>query len=131
MEEPLRMISKDIRIGKILIQQKKSQYANYAEPALFYFKLPENIEDYRVILMDPTLGSGATAIMAVRVLLDHGVKECNIVFATLIAAVPGVQALSYLYPDIQIVATELDEELNSKFWIIPGVGNFGQRYFGA
>ena len=67
-------VCKDVRIGKILIQTNVVT----GEPELYYLKLPENIKNYRIILMDSAVATGAAALMAIRVLMDHDVPEENI-----------------------------------------------------
>lgn len=81
--------------------------------------------------MDATVATGAAALMAIRVLLDHDVKEENILFLSLIAAESGVHTIAYAYPKVKIVTAAVDPEVNDKFHIIPGIGNFGDRYFGT
>ena len=74
--------------------------------------------------MDATIATGAAALMAVRVLLDHGVLEENIVFVTIIATPLGLNTLSYAFPRVKIIVSEVDPTVNSQFHIIPGIGEF-------
>lgn len=127
MEPALESVVKDIRIGKILIQT--NEYTS--EPELHYHRLPKGISEDHVILMDATVATGAAALMAIRVLLDHDVKEENILFLSLIAAESGVHTIAYAYPKVSIVTAAVDPEVNNRFHIIPGIGNFGDRYFGT
>ncbi|KAL9980499.1 hypothetical protein ACROYT_G009099 [Oculina patagonica] len=127
MEPALESVCKDIRIGKILIQTNEET----SEPELHYHRLPKDISEDHVILMDATVATGAAALMAIRVLLDHDVKEENILFLSLIAAESGVHTIAYAYPKVKIVTAAVDPEVNDKFHIIPGIGNFGDRYFGT
>ncbi|XP_055311714.1 uridine-cytidine kinase-like 1 isoform X4 [Sitodiplosis mosellana] len=127
MEQALCDVCKDIRIGKILIQTNQST----GEPELYYLRLPKDIRDCRVILMDATVATGAAAMMAIRVLLDYDVPEENIQLVSLLMAEIGVHSIAYAFPKVQIVSTALDPEINDKFYVIPGIGNFGDRYFGT
>lgn len=127
MEQAVCDVCKDIRIGKILIQTNQST----GEPELYYLRLPKDIKDYKVILMDATVATGAAAIMAIRVLLDHDVPEDNIMLVSLLMAEIGVHSIAYAFPKVQIVTSALDPEINEKFYVIPGIGNFGDRYFGT
>ncbi|KAH0554321.1 uridine-cytidine kinase-like 1 isoform X1 [Cotesia glomerata] len=127
MEQALCDVCKDIRIGKILIQTNE----NTDEPELFYQRLPKDIKDYRVILMDATVATGAAAVMAIRVLLDHDVAEDNIFVVSLLMAEPGVHSIAYAFPRVKIVTSAIDPEINDRFYVIPGIGNFGDRYFGT
>lgn len=98
---------------------------------LIYCKLPKDISQRHVLLMDPLVGTGATALMAIRVLLEHGVAEDKIIFLTLVAAPEGLRALGYTFPTLKVLAAEVDETVDDKFYILPGIGNFGDRYFGT
>ncbi|KAJ3189689.1 hypothetical protein HK101_008761 [Irineochytrium annulatum] len=127
MEHGLRQVVQDIPLGKILIQTD----ASTGEPQLHYCKLPKDIKEMKVMVMDATIATGAAALMAIRVLLDHGVPEENIIFLTLIAAPPGIGAIAHAFPEVKIITSELDDELTEDFRILPGIGNFGDRYFGT
>jgi len=127
MEQALSDVCKDIRIGKILIQTNWDS----GEPELHYLRLPKDIKDYQVILMDATVATGAAAMMAIRVLLDHDVPEENINLVSLLMAESGVHTIAYAFPHVKIVTTAVDPEINDKFHVLPGIGNFGDRYFGT
>ncbi|XP_063363614.1 uridine-cytidine kinase-like 1 isoform X1 [Cydia amplana] len=127
MEQAVCDVCKDIRIGKILIQTNQET----DEPELYYLRLPKDIKDYRVILMDATVATGAAAIMAIRVLLDHDVPEEHISLVSLLMAEIGVHSIAYAFPQVKIVTSALDPEINEKFYVLPGIGNFGDRYFGT
>jgi uridine kinase len=126
METPLREVCGGIPILKLLIQSDEKK-----EPRLFYCKLVKDLSQRKVFLLDPLLGTGATAMMAIRVLIDHGVEQENIFFLNLISSRQGIGAMSYTFPKIKIITTEIDDKLNEKYFIIPGIGNFGDRYFGT
>ena len=100
---------------------------------LIYTKLPlpHVLKGKHVLLMDPVLGTGATAIMAIRVLLDHDVQEDHIVFLTLIAAPLGLHNVAYAFPEVTIVTTAVDDEIDDRLYVLPGVGNWGNRFFGT
>lgn len=83
------------------------------------------------MVMDATVGTGASAMMAIRVLLDHEVPQENIYLCSLLMAISGVHSIAYAYPKVTIVTTEVDSEINDEFYIMPGVGNFGDRFFGT
>ncbi|KAG7508219.1 uridine-cytidine kinase-like 1 isoform X2 [Solea senegalensis] len=127
MEQALRAVCKDIRLGKILIQTNHDT----GEPELHYLRLPKDISEDYVILMDSTVSTGAAALMAVRVLLDHDVAEDKIFVLSLLMAEMGVHSVAYAFPKVRIITTAVDKEVNEQFHIIPGIGNFGDRYFGT
>ncbi|XP_058418225.1 uridine-cytidine kinase-like 1 isoform X4 [Diceros bicornis minor] len=103
----------------------------YAGKQLHYLRLPKDISDDHVILMDCTVSTGAAAMMAVRVLLDHDVPEDKIFLLSLLMAEMGVHSVAYAFPRVRIITTAVDKRVNDLFRIIPGIGNFGDRYFGT
>ncbi|KTF85691.1 hypothetical protein cypCar_00007512 [Cyprinus carpio] len=127
MEPALRAVCKDVRIGKILIQTNQDT----GEPELHYLRLPKDISEDHVILMDCTVSTGAAAMMAIRVLLDHDVREDKILLVSLLMAEMGVHSVAYAFPQVKIITTAVDKKVNDLFHIIPGIGNFGDRYFGT
>ncbi|XP_019738282.1 uridine-cytidine kinase-like 1 [Hippocampus comes] len=127
MEQALMAVCKDIRLGKILIQTNH----NTGEPELHYLRLPKDISEDFVILMDSTVSTGAAALMAIRVLLDHDVAEDKIFLLSLLMAEMGIHSVAYAFPKVRIITTAVDKEVNHEFHIIPGIGNFGDRYFGT
>ncbi|KAM3839435.1 uridine-cytidine kinase-like 1 [Vipera latastei] len=127
MEPALRAVCKDVRIGTILIQTNRYT----GEPELHYLRLPKDISEDHVILMDCTVSTGAAAMMAVRVLLDHDVPEDKIFLLSLLMAEMGVHSVAYAFPQVRIITTAVDKKVNDLFRIIPGIGNFGDRYFGT
>ncbi|XP_053736363.1 uridine-cytidine kinase-like 1 isoform X2 [Synchiropus splendidus] len=118
MEQALTAVCKDIRLGKILIQTNHDT----GEPELHYLRLPKEISEDYVILMDSTVSTGAAALMAVRVLLDHDVAEDKIFLLSLLMAEMGVHSVAYAFPKVRIITTAVDKEVNDQFHIIPGIG---------
>lgn len=100
-------------------------------PRLFFYRIPSAISDHYVMLMDPTLGSGNTLIMAIRILLDHGFLEENIIFVTIVSCQVGIANVLYRHPKIHIVTAMVDQALDDNGKILPGIGHFGNRYFGT
>lgn len=127
MEQALCDVLKDVRLGKILIQTNQVT----GEPELYYLRLPKDIKDYTILLLDATVATGAASIMAVRVLLDHDVPEENIMLVSLLMAESGVHSVAYAFPKVRIITTAVDPTVTEKFYIEPGIGNFGDRYFGT
>ncbi|PQQ13226.1 uridine kinase-like protein 5 [Prunus yedoensis var. nudiflora] len=126
MENALRACVKGIKIGKILIHGEGS---NGRE--LIYEKLPKDISSRHVLFLDPVLASGNSAINAISLLLSKGVPESNIIFLNLIAAPDGIHALCKRFPKLKLVTSAIDESLNEDLRVIPGLGEFGDRYFGT
>jgi uracil phosphoribosyltransferase len=127
MEYELRAACPSIPIGKILIQRDKTTKL----PRLYYAALPDDIADRHVLMLDPMLATGGTALKAIQVLLDHGVAENNVIFVNLIAAPEGIAAVRRGYPELPIVTSAVEERLNQDAYMIPGIGDFGDRYFGT
>ena len=98
-------------------------------PVEYYCKLPNDISMREVIVVDPMLATGGSAVDAIGLLKKRGVK--NIKFMCIIAAPEGIKALSEAHPDVQIYAGALDEKLNEHCYIIPGLGDAGDRIFGT
>ena len=130
MENALRACCKGIKIGKILVHRVGDRLVDQ-EKVLIYERLPDDIAQRYVLLMDPILGTGGSASRAVEVLLDKGVLEKNILFLTLIAAPEGIHTLCRQYPALKVITSEIDERIDINFRVVPGVGEFGDRYFGT
>ncbi len=98
-------------------------------PVEYYCKLPEDIENRIVIVVDPMLATGGSAIDAIAMLKKRGVT--NIRFMCLVAAPEGVEALQQAHPDVDIYSAALDRQLNEHKYIVPGLGDAGDRIFGT
>ena len=99
------------------------------EPVEYYCKLPEDIEKRRVIIVDPMLATGGSAVAAVDFVKSRGAKEISLMF--LIAAPEGIEALTSKHPDVDIFIAAKDECLNENAYIVPGLGDAGDRIFGT
>ena len=99
------------------------------EPVYYYCKLPTDVASRKVILVDPMLATGGSAILAVDSLKKRGAS--NIKFVCLVSAPEGVKALQEAHPDVEIFTAALDERLNEHGYIVPGLGDAGDRLFGT
>jgi uracil phosphoribosyltransferase len=99
------------------------------EPHEYYCKLPEQIDERLTIILDPMLATGGSAVQAVDLIKRKGGK--NIKFMCIIAAPEGVKRLSEAHPDVQIYCGCQDERLNENAYIVPGLGDAGDRIFGT
>ena len=99
------------------------------EPVKYYYKMPPDITERDVIIVDPMLATGGSAIAAAQFLKDDGVK--NIKLMCMIAAPEGVEAMQAAHPDVEIYAAALDDHLNEHGYIVPGLGDAGDRIFGT
>lgn len=99
------------------------------KPVEYYCKLPVDIEERLVILVDPMLATGGSAVDALTMLKKRGCR--NIRFMCLVAAPEGVKTVQEAHPDVDIYTASLDEYLNDRAYIIPGLGDAGDRIFGT
>ena len=99
------------------------------QPVQYYFKVPEAMEDRLVIAVDPMLATGNSSVAAINLLKEAGAT--NIIFLCLLASPEGVATMKAAHPDVRIVTASLDEALNEKGYIIPGLGDAGDRMFGT
>jgi uracil phosphoribosyltransferase len=130
MEKALLETCRGARIGKILIQRDESTPEKIAKYS--YSKMPDDIGDRYVFLMDPMLASGGSAKKALEILINmYGVPEDKIVFVNIICCQEGLDKIKNSYPNIKIVTSYIDPILNENKYIVPGLGDFGDRYFGT
>lgn len=99
------------------------------QPVEYYCKLPVDCAERDVFVVDPMLATGGSAIAAIQMLKDKGCK--NIRFMCIIAAPEGVKAMQEAHPDVDIFIGALDEKLNDHGYIVPGLGDAGDRIFGT
>ncbi|HSP20689.1 MAG TPA: uracil phosphoribosyltransferase [Planococcus sp. (in: firmicutes)] len=99
------------------------------QPVEYYLKLPSDVQERELIVVDPMLATGGSAIEAVNSLKKRGAKKIR--FMCIIAAPEGVEALQQAHPDVDIYIAALDEKLNDHGYIVPGLGDAGDRLFGT
>lgn len=99
------------------------------EPVEYYCKLPEDCAEREVFVVDPMLATGGSAVEAIHMLKNKGVK--NIHFMCVIAAPEGMEAMKQAHPDVDMYIGALDEKLNEHGYIVPGLGDAGDRIFGT
>lgn len=98
-------------------------------PVNYFFKVPKDIEKREVIILDPMLATGGSAVDAIELLKSKGVKKIK--FLSIIAAPEGLEKVETLHPDVQVYCGHIDEYLNEKKYIVPGLGDAGDRIFGT
>jgi uracil phosphoribosyltransferase len=99
------------------------------EPHNYFFKVPKDIQNREVIILDPMLATGGSAIDAIGELKKVGVKKIK--FLCIIAAPEGLKLVNEKYPDVKIYCAHIDKKLNSNKYIVPGLGDAGDRIFGT
>ena len=125
MVDGVLQVLPNAKIGHIGMYRDESTF----EPHNYFFKVPKDIEKREVIILDPMLATGGSAIDAIGELKKVGVK--NIKFLCIIAAPEGLKAVEEKYPDVQIYAASIDDHLNENKYIVPGLGDAGDRIFGT
>lgn len=99
------------------------------KPNVYFFKVPKDIEKREVIILDPMLATGGSGLDAIELLKEKGVKKIK--FLCIIAAPEGIKMIEEKHPDVQIYCTSIDRQLNEKAYILPGLGDAGDRIFGT
>ena len=99
------------------------------EAVEYYFKAPDDLADRLVIAVDPMLATANSAVLAIQKLKDRGAQ--NIRFVSLLAAPEGIKAFTEAHPDVPIITAAIDHKLNAKNYILPGLGDAGDRMYGT
>ena len=113
------------KVGHVGLQRDEDSH----EPIEYYCKLPRDIEKRQIFVLDPMLATGGSAIDAIDTVKKYGGK--NIIFMCLIAAPEGIEALKEAHPDVDIYIAAKDECLNESAYILPGLGDAGDRLYGT
>lgn len=125
MAEGLQQMFPDVSVGHIGIRRNEETL----QPERYYCKLPPETPVADVLLVDPMLATGGTAIEAVRLLLENGATRLR--FVNLVSAPEGIEAFHSAHPGIPIYTAAVDRGLNEHGYIVPGLGDAGDRYFGT
>ncbi len=99
------------------------------EPVQYYFKVPDHLDDRLVIAVDPMLATGNSSVAAIDLLKARGARDIR--FLCLLAAPEGIARMKAAHPDVPIVTAAVDDRLNDKGYIVPGLGDAGDRMFGT
>ena len=115
----------EAKVGHIGLQRDEETL----KPIEYYYKVPKHLETAEVVMLDPMLATGGSASEALKYLKKRGASK--LVFACLVAAPEGIDKIKSEHPDVKIYTAALDRELNSKGYILPGLGDAGDRTFGT
>jgi uracil phosphoribosyltransferase len=115
----------DAKVGHIGLQRDEKTL----QPIDYYYKTPKGLDKAKVILLDPMLATGGSASAAIRYLKERGARNC--LFGCLIAAPQGIRKIEADHPEVKIFCSVLDRDLNEKGYIIPGLGDAGDRTYGT
>jgi len=99
------------------------------KPVKYYYKTPSDIQNREVIILDPMLATGGSGIDAITMIKDSGAKKIK--FLCIIAAPEGLEKMQKIHPDVDIYCASIDEKLNENGYIVPGLGDAGDRIFGT
>lgn len=124
MLEGLTSVIPNAKIGHIGLYRNEETLT----PVKYYYKVPKDIEQREVFILDPMLATGGSAIDAISMIKKDGVKKIK--FLSIIAVPEGIKRIEEKYPDVEIYVAALDERLNEKGYILPGLGDAGDRIFG-
>lgn len=113
------------KVGHIGLQRDETTL----QPVDYYYKTPKNLDSSKVIILDPMLATGGSASAAVAFLKERGANDCSL--ACLIAAPEGIKKVNDDHPDVKIYTAALDRQLNEVGYILPGLGDAGDRTFGT
>ncbi|EPY33260.1 uracil phosphoribosyltransferase [Strigomonas culicis] len=132
MERVLREMCRGVRIGKILVQRDEKSEDKSPDERYNYSKMPKDVSSRHVLLMDPMIATGGSAIKATEILTQqYAVPEENIIFLNLVAAPEGIRRYLTRFPRVQFITAAIDDGMNDQRYILPGLGDFGDRYFGT
>ena len=127
MVNQCQQLTEDIAVGFVLIQRDEKT----ALPEYFYKKLPKDITERIVFIADPMLATGGSVCKCIELLVEVGVPAANIRFVNLISCQEGIDRINNEFPDVKVFTGVIDPILDASRYIIPGVGDFGDRYFGT
>jgi uracil phosphoribosyltransferase len=125
MLEPILTILPNARVGFIGLKRDEITLA----PTFYYQNFPKNLDTYEVVLIDPMLATGGTVVASMALLSKFGAKRVKLL--TLLASPEGIQRVNDKYPDLLIYTAAVDRCLNEKGYILPGLGDAGDRLFGT
>lgn len=127
MVEGMLQIIPSARVGHIGLYRDPETL----KPVEYYCKLPQGIENRELIVLDPMLATGGSAMAALEFLKDKGANPKMIKFVCLVASREGLEAVQQAHPDVDIYVAAIDDELNKDAYIVPGLGDAGDRLYGT
>ena len=115
------------RVGFIGMQRDEATAVAHC----YYSNLPPIAPDDRVIVLEPMIATGGSGVATLSLIREAGVPQENILFVALIAAPQGLERIRSHHPLVRLIVAQMDQTLNSQHFIVPGLGDFGDRYFGT
>jgi uracil phosphoribosyltransferase len=124
---PFMHLFPDCKVGFVGVKRDEET----ARPHQYYQNLPKYTDKQFYIILDPMIATGGSGSATVEILKKHGVPEEKLIYVGVVGAPEGMNALKKTAPAMRVICGEIDPELNSKKYIVPGLGDFGDRYFGT
>ena len=118
---------KNAKIGVIGLKRDEKTHIAHK----YYQNFPKISKSETVIILDPMIATGSTGIATLKILTGLGVKEKKIIFASIINSIDGINAIKLEFPEVRILQAGIDNKLNKDKFIVPGLGDFGDRYYGT
>eukprot|EP00405_Crypthecodinium_cohnii_P053754 CAMPEP_0206597648 /NCGR_PEP_ID=MMETSP0325_2-20121206/44221_1 /ASSEMBLY_ACC=CAM_ASM_000347 /TAXON_ID=2866 /ORGANISM="Crypthecodinium cohnii, Strain Seligo" /LENGTH=482 /DNA_ID=CAMNT_0054108593 /DNA_START=38 /DNA_END=1482 /DNA_ORIENTATION=- len=123
MEGALRDCLRGVRIGKILVERSGN---------VGYWQMPTDISDRHILLMEPVLATGSSMLAAIKFLVEkQGVAEAKLVVVSLLSSLQAIKRICMAYPLVRVVVSEMDRSVSEEGMVLPGFGDFAERYFGC
>jgi uracil phosphoribosyltransferase len=129
MTDEILGLAPGISIGTVMIQRDENTEQKL--PIFFFEKLPNQLENKKILVLDPMLATGGSASATINILIRRGVKPTDIVFVNIISCEEGIDNLFKQFPGIRLVTALVDPYLLPNKYIAPGIGDFGDRYYGT
>lgn len=115
------------RVGFIVVQRDEKT----ALPHLFYSKMPELNNNTQIIILEPMVATGGSVLEALKIITDMGVPNDRIIIVSIVCATEGLRRVQEEFPGVTHIYAAEDPQLNARKYIVPGLGDFGDRYFGT
>ena len=115
------------RVGFVVLQRDE----NTALPHLFYAKMPDLNDNTRIIILEPMIATGGSVLSALKIITDMGIPNERIIVVSVVCASEGLKRVNEMFPGVTYIYAAEDPKLNARKFIVPGLGDFGDRYFGT
>ena len=125
MVDPLLHLVPEAKVGHLGMYRDEETHT----PIDYYANLPDQLEQAKVLIVDPMLATGGSALDAIAFLKNRGARQLT--FISIISAPEGLNRLAQSSPDVEIITAAVDQKLNDNAFIVPGLGDAGDRYFGT
>ncbi len=126
-ESELWAVAPGMRVGKILIQRDRAS----KQPQVYYSHLPPDLEGQHVLLLEPMLATGGSLLAALEVLAEAGVPSSRVICVNVLCSRQGLDRVLDLHRELRIVTSSVEPALDADAFMVPGIGDFGDRYFGT